>query len=448
MNVHEKNLKTDVAKTEVATRHIHASDLHGISQLGLMAVEVVIDMVETLHSKFLVRDTAGGITGFAYRKVRATTGMIGRWVDAGLAPRAAPAHGKGSSAEREAVLAAVNGLFGDFLASSGNPLAIPMRLRRHGQPLELSRPALADAIAEPSGKLLVLVHGLCRCDLQWLRNHHNHGEALARDLGYTPLYLHYNSGRHVSANGRDFSELLDTLVREWPVPVEEVSILAHSMGGLVSRSACYYGREAGHAWLASLRHMVFLGTPHHGAPLERTGNWLGGMLGRNAFTAPFARLGEMRSAGITDLRYGNLVDQDWEGRDRFEHHDDSRKRIPLPRGVKCYAVAGTTGRRLGDIRDRLLGDGVIPLDTALGLHPEPSRTLRFPKPHTWVAFGIHHLDLVSRIEVYEKIRDWLSDKPQKRPPPSRRAGNRTTDAASATGARRGDRKADTAKATG
>lgn len=443
MNVQEKNLKT-----EVAVRHIHASDLHGISRLGLMAVEVAIDMVETLHARFLVRDTSGGITGYAYRKVRATTYVLGSWVDARLAPRATPDRKKRSSAEREAVVAAVNGLFGDFLASSGNALAIPMRLRQNGLPLELAQEALAEAIPEPRGKLLVLVHGLCRCDLQWRRNHHDHGAALARELGYTPLYLHYNSGRHVSTNGRELSELLDTLVRQWPVPVEEVSILAHSMGGLVSRSACYYGRAARHAWLGPLRHMVFLGTPHHGAPLERTGNWLAGMLGRNAFTAPFARLGQLRSAGITDLRYGNLVDQDWEGLDRFEHADDSRKSVPLPRGVKCYAVAGTTGRRLGDIRDRLLGDGVIPLDTALGRHPEPARTLRFPKSHTWVGFGIHHLDLLSRIEVYEKIRDWLAGKPLKESAPARRAGNNVTDAASAAGARRGDRRAGTAKATG
>ncbi len=439
----EKNSKTDVA-----VRHIHASDLHGISRLGLKAVEVVIDMVETLHARFLVRDTGTGITGFAYRKVRATAGLVGRWVDAGLAPDASSAAGKRSSAEREAVVAAVNGLFGDFLAASGNALAIPMRLRQDGEALELAQAALAEAIPEPRAKLLILVHGLCRCDLQWRRNHHDHGQALARELGYTPLYLHYNSGRHVSANGRDLSELLDTLVREWPVAVEEVSIVAHSMGGLVSRSACHYGRAARHAWLGPLRHMVFLGTPHHGAPLERTGNWLGGMLGRNAFTAPFARLGQMRSAGITDLRYGNLVDEDWEGRDRFEHGDDSRKRIPLPRGVKCYAVAGSTGRRLGDIRDRLLGDGVIPLDTALGLHPEPARTLRFPKSHTWVGFGIHHLDLLSRVEVYEKLRDWLSDKPHSASTPAGGAGHGATGAASATGARRGDRRAGTAKATG
>ena len=214
-NARDKNSKTDPAPP----RHIYAADLHGISRLGLAAVEEVIDMVETLHARFLVRDTTGGITGFAYRRARATTAVLGRWMDARLDRQPGAGPGTRSSPEREAVLAALNGVVGDFLSLSGNALAIPMRLRRHGQPLALERTALAEAIPEASGKLLILAHGLCRCDLQWRRNRHDHGEALARDLGYTPLYLHYNSGRHVSVNGRELSGLLDTLVREWPVPV-------------------------------------------------------------------------------------------------------------------------------------------------------------------------------------------------------------------------------------
>lgn len=404
------NARDRHSATDEEERHLHGADLHGLSRLGLTAVEQVIDMVESLHAR-LVRDITGGITGFAYRQVRATTALVARWVDERLAPAPDVLPAARSSAEREAVLAALNGVVGDFLASSGNALAISMRLRRAGQPLELERSALAAAIPEPGGKLLILAHGLCRSDLQWRRNHHDHGEALARELGYTPLYLHYNSGRHVSANGRDLAELLETLVQEWPVPVQEIAILGHSMGGLVARSACFYGRAARHAWLPLLRHLVFIGTPHHGAPLERTGNWLTVLLGRNILTAPFARLGQVRSAGITDLRYGNLVDTDWQGRDRFEHAEDKRRHVPLPKGVKCYAIAGTTGRRLGDMRDRLLGDGVIPLDTALGRHVNPAYTLRFPKSHTWVAFGIHHLDLLSRVEVYHKIRDWLGPAP-------------------------------------
>ena len=170
--------------------------------------------------------------------------------------------------EREALLAALNGLWGDHLEASGNPLAIPMRLRVAGRPLDLAGPAAlarqlpgigahsqgaetpsTDVDTRPQGaeatppragsRLLVLVHGLCMNDLQWLRHGHDHGAHLAEALGYTPVYLRYNTGQHTSTNGAELSALLTSLVASWPVPVTELSILAHSMGGLVARSACH-----------------------------------------------------------------------------------------------------------------------------------------------------------------------------------------------------------------
>ena len=138
-----------------------------------------------------------------------------------------------------------------------------MRLRSGGKPLALEADALA-ALPGAGPKLLILVHGLCRCDLQWRRaNHHDHGAALARDLGYTPLYLHYNSGRHISRNGRDLAALLEELVANWPGRIDEIAILAHSMGGLVARSACHYGEQAGHAWRATAAPP---GISRHAAP--------------------------------------------------------------------------------------------------------------------------------------------------------------------------------------
>jgi hypothetical protein len=416
LNARGKNLANDAVP-----RHLHRADLHGIGQLVLLVLDLVIDRVEATHMKLTGAaeppHRAGGMLGCAYRRARATTATTGRLFEAVLGQRTRVRHVHASSREREAVLAAVNGLFGDLLARVDNPLAIGMSLRRHGLALQLERAALAEAIGTPGGKLVVLVHGLCCDDLRWLRGNHDHGAALARDLGYTPLYLHYNSGRHVSTNGREFAALLERLVDEWPVPVDELAILGHSMGGLVARSACHYARQEKQAWLARLTHLVFLGTPHHGAPLERHGNWLGVLLGRSVVTAPLARLGRLRSAGITDLRYGNLVDEDWRDRDRFAHEGDMRRHVPLPKGVNCHAIAGSAGRSGNDLRDRLLGDGLLPVDTALGRHVEPARNLAFPPSHQWVAFGTHHLDLLNRTEVYEKIRGWLA---QPRSPRRRR----------------------------
>lgn len=394
--------------------HFQGSDLHGFRRLAVDATEGLTDLVEAMHQRILHPTRADevpiptrGVTGLVYRSIRSVTTWVGSGLDLLLEPLAPLLGEHASSPEREAVLAALNGVLGDHLEESGNPLAIPMRLRRNGEALVLDRQALAAAIPELNARLLILVHGLCRGDLQWKRRGHDHGAALARDLGYTVIYLHYNSGRHISTNGREFSGLMETLVREWPVPLERLDLLGHSLGGLLIRSACHYAKAAEYSWMGHLGKIVFLGSPHHGAPLERGGHWVHEVLGKSPYVAPFARLGRIRSAGITDLRYGNLIDEDWIGRDRFHHADDLRRPVPLPKGVDCYTIAATTGKRLGDLKDRLLGDGLVPLDSALGRHNDPSLNLTFPKARQWIGYEMNHLDLLSRPEVYEKIQYWL-----------------------------------------
>lgn len=401
--------------------HVSTSDIRGYSRLAIDATVKLTGLVEAMHRNIArtpwifgtpAQGPATGITGFVYKSICSVTGAVGAGLDQLLAQLSPlldePAHGKNSSMGREAFVAALNGVLGDHLAASGNPLALPMSLRRGGQNLRLQKQALDAALPQASNKLLVLVHGLCMNDLQFSRHGHDHGAALARDLGYTPVYLHYNSGRHISTNGREFSELLETLIQQWPVPAKELTVVAHSLGGLVMRSAFHYGTAAGHSWVRPLRKIVFLGTPHHGAPLERGGNWLQTMAGITPYTAPLARLGMIRSAGVTDLRHGNLLDEDWQGRDRFEHNEDLRQPVPLPQGVRCYAMAATTGKRRGDLNDRLLGDGLVPMSSALGLNRDPGRNLLFPESQRWCGYGMTHWDLLSRPEVYEQIRSWLS----------------------------------------
>jgi hypothetical protein len=252
-------------------------------------------------------------------------------------------------------------------------------------------------------------------DLQWTQNMHNHGMALADDLGWTSVDLHYNSGLHISTNGRRFADLLDRLIQEWPERVRELAVVGHSAGGLVARSALHYGNLGGHRWPKYLRHFVFLGTPHHGASLERVGNWLNGLLGIAPYSAPLARMGNIRSAGITDLRYGNLLDEDWHGFDRFQHHGNRRRPVPLPARVRCYAVAGTRTACPGASRSTLRSDGLVDVDSALGLHEDPTLTLRFRETRQWIAHGAHHWDLLSHPEVYGRIRAWLGADVCRRP---------------------------------
>jgi hypothetical protein len=347
-----------------------------------------------------------GITGFVYRSVRGVTGLVGGGIDAILG-RLVPLFGTSPpSPTREALVAALNGVLGDYLAETANPLAIAMRFRRDGVPLPMEREALSAAVPACTDKLLVLVHGLCLNDLQWNRRGHDHGAALARDLGYTPVYLHYNTGLHLSQNGAQLAKALEALVRQWPVPLRDLAILTHSMGGLVARSACHYAAAGGHAWLRQLHALVFLGTPHHGAPMERGGNGIDTLLGASPYSAPFARLGRIRSAGITDLRYGNLTHEDWQGRDRFAR-GDRRRFVPLPDSVRCYAIAATTAKRLPAPGRTLPGDGLVPLASALGEHVKPELALHIPKSRQWIARGCGHLDLLGSPAVYRRLRRWL-----------------------------------------
>jgi hypothetical protein len=399
--------------------HVHLSDFAGLNLLATDITAELTDLAEALHKSIAcspgiagtsMQEHSSAISGLVYESVRRVTRLVGSTTGASLA-KYAPMEDKGSSQEREAVLAALNGLMGDYLAATGNPLAIPMRLRRNGQALTLKRKALSSSVPPPRDKLLVLVHGLCMNDLQWTRKGDDFGVALARDLGYTPIHLHYNSGLHTSTNGRSFAALIETLLQEWPEPLKDFGILAHSMGGLVSRSAYHYGLAAGQVWPRHLRQLVFLGTPHHGALLERGGNWMSLCLGLSPYTSPFARLGKFRSAGITDLRYGNVLDEDWQGFDRFEHAGDLRHPVPLPKGIWCYAIAANVGQKAGG----LFGDGMVSVDSALGRHADPGVTLSFASSRTWVGYGMNHWEMLSHPAVYAQIRHWIASqqKPRK-----------------------------------
>jgi pimeloyl-ACP methyl ester carboxylesterase len=281
-----------------------------------------------------------------------------------------------------------------------------MRLRHDGRPLELDREALRLAFPRAPRKLLVLVHGSCVNDRQWTRRGHDDYAALARDLGFAPIYLHYNTGLHVSVNGRAFATLLEELVLAWPARIERVVLVAHSMGGLVARSACHLGEAGGHAWRRKLRALVCIGTPHHGAPLERAGQLVDLLLGVSRHSAPLARLARIRSAGVTDLRHGNVLDEHWRGRDRFAYRRDDRVPLALPQGVSCYAIAGSTAPP-GAARKRQT-DGLVPVESALGDHADPTLSLGFPAAHRFIVRGTTHVELLSHPEVHARLRSWLA----------------------------------------
>lgn len=395
-----------------------ASDLRGLGRLAIDGVTGVTDVVEAVHAAvghlpaMMGRPapaTTTGLARFVYGSVRGVTRLVGAGVDLSLAAFAPMLGGSGLSPQREALVAAINGVLGDHLQASDNPLVIPMQLRRGGEALVLTRKQLIARFPRAGGRLLVLVHGLCMNDLQWNHAGHDHGEALARDLGYTPVHLHYNTGRHVSTNGREFAGLLDQLIEAWPVPVGEITLLCHSMGGLVARSALDVAFGEQRAWSKLPIRIVFLGTPHHGAPLERAGSWADLLIGISPYSAPFVSLGKMRSAGIQDLRHGNVRDSDWRD-GRSDARADARTPMPLPKQVRAYAIAATMQSKRKDGDDTgLRGDGLVPVASAFGNHVDRAFDLRIPRSRRWLGRGIHHLEMLGSDAVYRRIARWLRE---------------------------------------
>lgn len=382
-------------------------ELRGVAQLLVRGVTTTTDLAESVHASILgtparlagsARSAARtrGIPGVAYDSVRRTANLVGTGLDEVLARLPSCWADAAPSPRREAMLAVLNGVLGDHLAATGNPLALVATLRSNGRPLALNERAPGHA----SPRLLVQVHGLCMNDLQWRHRGHDHGQHLAAEHGYTAIHLHYNSGLSIAENGRVFSVLLQQLLEHWPVPIERFAILGHSMGGLVARAAILDATRHSRDWVQQLDQIVFLGTPHHGAPLERAGNVLQTVLGLTPWTVPFMRLGQLRSAGIQDLRHGTID---------AALPRDAPTTPQLPAGIRAYAVAASTQAtspaRAGR---RLRGDGLVPIASALGEHRDLRLNLRIPPSRQRLVERTGHLQLLGSPEVYRHLRRWLA----------------------------------------
>ncbi len=414
-------------------KHLRPSDLRAVAQLATQATSGVATMAEGVHHAVLgtmglaggkAGQQTSGITGFVYRTVRGVTELVGKGLHTAftkLEPLlAALVDAPPDTPEREAVLAALNGVLGDQLEQNHNPLATPMTLRHQGRALN---PNAMPAMPQATGKVLLLIHGLCMNDLQWTPGEPaadgnpvaDIAATLATELGYTPVYLRYNTGRHTSHNGRDLAAILEQLLAHWPATVKELTVVVHSMGGLVIRSAVYSAQQDKLRWPSQLKNIVFLGTPHHGAPLERAGNWIDVVLGATPFSKPFAKLGQLRSSGITDLRFGHVLEADWAGQDRFQRKPDGRQPLPLPTGVACYTVAATTAAKRSPLAERVIGDGLVPLPSALGQHTDPRYQLAFAKANQAIVYRTNHMAMLRSPEVAHRIVEWLTTEVQANP---------------------------------
>jgi pimeloyl-ACP methyl ester carboxylesterase len=353
----------------------------------------------------LVRPLHEGITRGVYRGLGAGTRAVG--VAAGRAAARRQGLPLSSTPYGSAVIAAIAGLRGDALEEEGSPLAQPMAVRVAGEPVALDPEAIASAFPAATRRIVVFVHGLMTTEFSWaLGGRERFGDRLARDIGCTPVHVRYNSGRHISENGRSLSELIEQLLAAWPVEVDEIALVGHSMGGLVARSACCHAAEADADWARLVKQSVSLGTPHMGAPLEQAVHVLSAGLARLPETRPFANFLRRRSGGIRDLRRGSLVDEDWRDCDPDALRGAACAEIPLLEGATHCFVSATITRSDRHPVGRLIGDTLVLVPSASGR----SRARRIPFEDE---YGMHlgnasHFALLYHPAVYEKLRGWLA----------------------------------------
>ncbi len=327
-----------------------------------------------------------------------------------LAARLAPADvAPSASALGRVGLPIVNGTHGDLLAAEHDALAIRMGVVVDGDPLHnLGADDLAGAFPAASGTVVVFVHGWVdsfRC-WDYGRPGSAYPDRLERDLGVTSVLIGYNSGLHISENGRQLSDLLERMVAGWPVPVERVILVGHSMGGLVCRSACHQGSQQQARWVDRVGAVVTLGTPHRGAPLEKTVNAVDWVLRRIPETEPLGRLVARRSAGVKDLRFGSLLEEDWAGHDPDEFLRNRCQEVPFLPHARYYWVAATLTEDKDHPWGRLIGDGLVRLPSAAG--PGHGRSMTMPLGEGRHVGRLGHLALVNNDAVYLHLREWVA----------------------------------------
>ena len=353
-----------------------------------------------------------------YGSVRTITQGVGLAINFGLTQLDAQFKSTtGASPKLDAIKSAINGVIGDRLAASGNTLAIQAQLRASPKndstsPEKATAPNAIEAAADTKAtnalgisktRWIVMIHGLCMNDWQWTRDGQNHGEQLAQLMDAQVYYFVYNSGQSITKNGEAFAQSLQNLFIDNPTPVLEITLICHSMGGLVSRRACQFAEKFSMPWFTSLKAMVFLGTPHHGALLERAGQWVDRALSASPYSAPFARLSKVRSTGINDLCNGipnSALDA-------------------LPKRVACYAVAASKEklpcadtaallkRAPARAIARLQGDGLVTVASALGDHKQIAKSLAIAPTNRLVCYETDHFDLLSSKPVFEQLQTWL-----------------------------------------
>jgi pimeloyl-ACP methyl ester carboxylesterase len=353
-----------------------------LTQLTFLAAGGLTQLIASAHATIAQRPLSLGGTAAPARQAP----LPYQWLTRGFLWLAALSRrlGENLPADPENGLfrSALNGVVGDTLAAHRNRLGQGMSLRDEFG----AEVTPADWREQGRRGLVLFVHGLCLSEKEWQNFEHQGFVRELREFGYGVAWLRYNSGRAIHESGADLSQLLEEVGSRQPL-----ALIGHSMGGLVIRAACQHAERHALDWQRQLRHSAYLGTPHQGAPLERLGESANRLLALTPYTQPFMRIGGLRSNGIQDLRHGRV--------------DAGEARVTtLPEQARHLLVAGHLG---SDRRFDLLGDGLVPVRSALGQHLDPARALS-GRDVTRLEFAqLGHMALLRDTRVYRALLDWL-----------------------------------------
>jgi len=364
-------------------RRLSTNGLLGTIKVVNRVVEKVTDVALDLATDSPETDEAKIVPAVSMRSDETTTGA---WIS-------------------DASIGLLNAAVGDHLSARDNGLDMSMLFRVADHYVNLAPPAISAALPEPSPRVAFFVHGLGTTEWSWcLAAEQYHGDPtthfgslLERDLGVTPVFLRYNTGRRVPDNGRLLAQELQRFVDAYPVPIEELTLIGHSMGGLVLRSACHYGDDDGMPWTGLVRRLFCLGSPHAGAPLAKLGHVVGDVLESIDLpgTQITGRIISGRSAGIKDLRHGDVVDEDW-----LEANPDVTEDTTLLPHASHYFMSATITSDPEHVVGHLVGDLMVRRPSAEG----PELCESHFDIETFRYGGVMHHQLQNHPAVYEVIR--------------------------------------------
>ena len=385
-----------------AVKTVHDATASGVYEM-IRIVNRGVNMILDAGTEMAINGVA--LTGKKKAKATETS------VTALEAPGKIPGH-ELVIAQSEAIL---NGLYGDYLTKKENALDLGMNFRHQGKILQMNKKSFKQNFPDATARVCIFVHGLMCTEWSWqIASEKFYGKAcvsfgsqLKADLGCAPLYVRYNTGRHISENGRALSALLEQLMECYPGDIKEIVLVGHSMGGLVSRSAAHYGHNDNAAWIKKLQHVFCIGSPNLGAPLEKAVNLMGSLLSafNTAGTQAPARILNSRSAGIKDLRFGYTVDDEWMDKNPDAFLKNNRFNLPLADGVGYYFIGATITINPDHPLGLLIGDILVRVPSAAGHTADPNRRIPF---HSGLIFnGMNHLHLANHPDVYKMIREFL-----------------------------------------